>query len=337
MIHQDLIPLFEDDISQHHQKVFNGEVCPYCDSDDCFDESQVISCRACGHIICSLLDNSAEYRYFSHEDRGSDPTRIGAPQDSHLPNASLGTVILNTYKTNKNMYRVCKYHIWNTIPYSERSLIQVNERLTLVGLNHGINHSIIDSAKSIYISLHDGTQRHGIGRDAILSACIYISLKDHGSPRKPKDIAVMFGIAPSTFTKSLKHIQEFISIARQKGKIRKTNKNTGTHSTDYIQLPLSKLPIPRTSIANIEILTRRVAEIAEKTHISQENMPPSLAAGCIAFVIRRCKMDISLSKIAEASEISTATIQKCLRRLEMGSKEIDVHLTANDVSFAKLS
>jgi transcription initiation factor TFIIIB Brf1 subunit/transcription initiation factor TFIIB len=62
---------------------------------------------------------------------------------------------------------------------------------------------------------------------------------------------------------------------------------------------------------------RRIAEKAEETGLSQENIPPSLAAGCIAFVIKRhADMDIPIAKIAQASEISIVTLQKCIRRLE---------------------
>ena len=67
----------------------------------------------------------------------------------------------------------------------------------------------------------------------------------------------------------------------------------------------------------LRTLCNNVAEKIEETGFSQENMPPSLAAGCIAFVIKRCKiLDISIPKIAEVSNISVATLQKCLRRLE---------------------
>jgi transcription initiation factor TFIIIB Brf1 subunit/transcription initiation factor TFIIB len=65
------------------------------------------------------------------------------------------------------------------------------------------------------------------------------------------------------------------------------------------------------------ILCKRIAEKAEEAGLSQENMPPSLAAGCVAFVMKRCEsVSIPLAKIAKASEISVATLQKCLRRLE---------------------
>ena len=52
-----------------------------------------------------------------------------------------------------------------------------------------------------------------------------------------------------------------------------------------------------------------------------------LLAGCVAFVIKRCEaMSIPVSKIAEVSEISVATLQKCLRRLESCAETLETVL-----------
>jgi hypothetical protein len=75
---------------------------------------------------------------------------------------------------------------------------------------------------------------------------------------------------------------------------------------------------------HLHTLCKRVAEKSEEAGLSQENMPPSLAAGCVAFVIKRCEaLTIPISKIAEASEISVATLQKCLRRLESCAETLE--------------
>jgi transcription initiation factor TFIIIB Brf1 subunit/transcription initiation factor TFIIB len=75
------------------------------------------------------------------------------------------------------------------------------------------------------------------------------------------------------------------------------------------------------------MLCKRIAIKADETGLSQENMPPSLAAGCVAFVIKRCdNIAIPLAKIAKASEISVATLQKCLRRLESYSDVLETVL-----------
>ena len=287
------------------------DTCPQCFNTDCLYSTDLLTCRECGHIIARPFDNTAEYRYFAQEDRGGDPTRVGAPQDPRLPEASLGTA----------MYRVRKYHSWNTVPYKERSFIQTCERLSLIGLNSGINHSIIEESKNLYTTLQEIGGRQGLSRDALLSACLYMSLKQSGSPRKPKEIADIFGLSSATFTKALKQMQEVMALARQKGLLHMnaTNKpsQSSTKAVEYIQLPLSRLPIPRNQMEHLNTLCIHIAEKAEEAGLSQENMPPSLAAGCIAFVIKRCdSLTIPVSKIAEASEISVATLQKCLRRLE---------------------
>jgi len=307
------------------------DTCPNCFNTDCLYSTDLLTCRECGHIVSRPFDNTAEYRYFSNEDRGGDPTRVGAPQDPRLPEASLGTVILNSYGTAKAMYRVRKYHSWNTVPYKERSFIQTCERLSLIGLNYGINQSMIEESKNLYTTLQSIGGRQGLSRDALLSACLYMSLKQSGSPRKPKEIAEIFGINSATFTKALKQMQEIMALARQKGVLQQTTTNkpsqSSTKAIEYIQLPLSRLPIPRTQIDSLHTLCKRIAEKAEEIGLSQENMPPSLAAGCVAFVIKRCdSLTIPLAKIAEASQISVATLQKCLRRLESYSELLETVL-----------
>jgi transcription initiation factor TFIIB len=321
---------WEDDTPK---KLFtlDTDSCPLCFNTDCLDTSDLITCKECGYIISRPFDNTAEYRYFSQEDRGGDPTRVGAPQDARLPEASLGTVILNGYGTAKTMYRVRKYHSWNTVPYKERSFIQTCERLSLISLNSGINQSIVEESKNLYTTLQEIGGRQGLSRDALLSACLYTSLKHSGSPRKPKEIAEIFGLSSATFTKALKQMQEVMAMARQKGLLHNTTTNkpsqASTRAIEYIQLPLSRLPIPRNQMEHLNMLCRRVAEKAEEAGLSQENMPPSLAAGCVAFIIKRCDiLNISISKIAEASEISVATLQKCLRRLESHSEELETVL-----------
>jgi transcription initiation factor TFIIB len=308
--------------------LLESDICPLCFNTDCIDQTDIITCKECGYIISRSFDNSAEYRYFSNEDRGGDPTRVGAPQDPRLPEASLGTVILNGYGTAKAMYRVRKYHSWNTVPYKERSFIQTCERLSVIGLNKGINNSIIEDTKNLYTTLQDIGGRQGLSRDALLSACLYTSLKHSGSPRKPKEIADIFGLSSATFTKALKQMQEVMALARQKNLIANTTNNkpsqSSTKATEYIQLPLSRLPVPRNQLEHLNMLCIRIAEKADEAGLSQENMPPSLAAGCVAFVIKRCEsISIPLTKIAEASEISLATLQKCLRRLESHSETLE--------------
>ena len=305
------------------------EKCKFCNSTDCFDEEDYITCKSCGNVITRTFDCTAEYRYFANDDRGGDPTRVGAPQDPTLPQASLSTVILGG-KGTKSMYKVRKYHSWNTVPYKERSLIQAHERLNLIGLNYGINQSAIEEVRNMYITLQQIGGRQGLSRDAMLAGCMYLVLKQSGSPRKPKEIADSFGLSSAIFTKALKQMQELIAHARQRGELNVAKakiQNASTRATEYIELPLSKLPLSRAQMENMQFVCTKIAEKADEHGLGQENMPPSLAAGCIAFVFKRCEsIEIPLVKIAEVSEISIATLQKCLRRLEQHADILEMCL-----------
>jgi hypothetical protein len=64
----------------------------------------------------------------------------------------------------------------------------------------------------------------------------------------------------------------------------------------------------------------RIANEAERLEICPENMPPSLAAGVIAFVLQYTQHpDISIERIASVCDISEGTLNKCLKKLEINT------------------
>ena len=336
----DILKEFRNDIMPKTFQDLKQDICPECNSEDMIDSDDLNICRNCAQVISRPFDNTAEYRVYSSEDRNNDPTRVGAPTDHRLPEASLGTIILGgrgsgggggaaaAYSRAKNMNRVRKYHTWNSVPYHERSLMISYEQLTIIATNHGINHSAVEIAKDIYLKLQSADRRQGLCRGAILSSCMYLSLKQLGSPRKPKEIADIFCVSSATFAKALKQTQEILALIDQRngGIHSKTEKgNSGsTSATEYIDLPISRLPIGRRQMHVLQDICRQVATLVENEGLSQENMPPSLAAGCIAFVLRRSDdIDISIDKIAEVSGISVATMMKCLKRLEQVAERLE--------------
>ena len=288
---------------------------------------EVFLCQNCGTVLEKGFDMGAEYRFFANEDRGVDPCRIGPPQDHRLPESSLGTVILNGRGNAKTMYRIRKFHTWNAMPYKERSLLQVYERLQLIATNNGLNNSILDDVKDMFLKIHELCDRRGLSRDAILASCMYMALKQAKSPRKHTELAAMFTISTSTFTKALKYCLEVLTLAQRKKTSEKPAvpaKMSTTHAEDYIDVPLSKLAISRQKREPIHAACIRVARAAEENNISVENIPPSLAAGVIAFVVlRQSDLGITLTDVAATCDISAATLQKCLRRLECANELLE--------------
>ena len=323
-----LLSAFSDEIdSAKKPSEYSWTTCPLCKSgeDELYCDDTLI-CTHCGNVLARPIDACAEYRFFGIEDRhGGDPSRIGAPMDPRLPESSLGTVILPKSGGTKSMARVRRYHQWNMLPYKERALLGAFDRLTLAATNHGLSGSVVDDAKELYVKLNGFCDRRGLSRDSLLASCVYTALKRANSPRRPQDIGAIFSLSHATFTKAFKFFQEVLAQATQKGLLSNTwtpSNLTSTRAADYVELPLSRLPIPRSEYQKLVNEAQMLAEHAERDGISPENTPPSLAAGVVAYVCERWrKGEIPISKIADVCGVSAATLLKCLRRLEITFSE----------------
>lgn len=321
------------DVAKETTKEHDIVRCTNCGStsEDWVIDDQNI-CNRCGEVQDTNLEVGAEYRFFNAEDRSNnDPSRVGAPTDTRFPSSNLGTIILlKTQGGNsanaKAMNRIRRYHTWNMIPYKERSLLQVFEQFAIASINNGINGKAIDTAKELYIQLVEHCDRRGMSRNCVVASSVYAALKIVGEPRKPKEIADMFHLTTAQFTKAYKYFQEVLAMAKQRGHISKVlapANLASTKASNYITNPLSKLPLSRSHYAEIQQLCMDVADKAESLLVSPENMPPSLAAGTIAFVLQRTGYtEITLERIASVCNVSEGTLQKCLKRLELSKESL---------------
>lgn len=294
-----------------------------------FDEHSV--CTKCGEIMERPIDTGAEYRFFGLEERGGgDPCRVGAPMDTRFPTSGLGTMILShahggNSSTRIAMARVRRYHTWNLLPYKERSLLQVFEQVALAATNYGFDVRTMDIAKDMYVKLVEHCDRRGMSRTCVVASSTYSALKQVGQPRKPKEIADIFHLSTSQFTKSLKYFQEILCMAHQRGLLKDGHADPAampsTRASDYISNPLSKLPIRRDTFQQIREVCITLANEIEEKEFCSENMPPSLAAGVITFVVNR-KLEkedadmITIERIASVCGVSEGTLQKCLKKIE---------------------
>jgi len=306
--------------------------CPSCESSfEEWEHLDVSTCVKCGTVISRCLDLTAEYRYFSQDDRGGgDPCRVGAPQDNRFPESSLGTVILPTQhggsaNTRWSMNKIRRYHTWNMLPYKERNLLHVFATFQITAANQGLDAGVLDLSKEYYVALTANCQKRGLSRSAVLASCVFSALKQVGQPRKPKDIADMFNIKTSDFTKAFKYVQEVLALAHQKGHLKGFSGSPSaiqtTRASHYIAHPLSKLPLKRAEFAIVLALSTKIANTAEDMSLCSEHMPPSLAAAALAEAIRlKEHKDISVEIIAGLCDVSAGTLMKCWKRLEETKK-----------------
>jgi transcription initiation factor TFIIIB Brf1 subunit/transcription initiation factor TFIIB len=212
------------------------------------------------------------------------------------------------------------------LPYKERNLLHVFETFQITAANQGLDSGVLDLSKEYYVALTANCQKRGLSRSAVLASCVFSALKQVGQPRKPKDIADMFNIKTSDFTKAFKYVQEVLALAHQKGHLKGFSGSPSaiqtTRASHYIAHPLSKLPLKRSEFAIVLALSTKIADTAEDLSLCAEHMPPSLAAAALTEAIRlKGYNDIAIELIAGLCDVSAGTLLKCWKRIEETKKQ----------------
>lgn len=281
------------------------QICTYpsCGSEDILLDEGNYVCRSCGTIQDRFIDAQAEWRYYGADDnKTTDPTRCGVPQNDLFPGMSMGTVIGTVgQKVPSYMFRLSKHQTWYSIPYKERNLYNIINSMTLKAVNGGISTSIIDEAKVMYKRLSEMKLSRGENREGLIASSIYMSCKKNNVPRSAKEIAKMFNLNITSMTRGCKRFQELIDM--------KLKYTTTAH--DFVRRFCSKMDFSGRMVD----MCLYVVEKEEAYSIISENAPPSIAAGCIFLANQVCGWNKPRKEIAAACDISEITINKCYKKL----------------------
>ena len=294
----------------------NLEVCLNCNCSDIINNNGQIICKNCGDINYEIIDSNPEWRYYGNEDsKYSDPTRVGLPTNDLLPQSSLGSTIGFRYGESYEMKKIRNYHLWNAMPYKERSLYNVFDGIQVRAINHGIPLCIIEEAKNLYKQISDVRIHRGSNRNGIIASCIYKACRLQGSPRSAKEIAEIFKLNISHMTKGCKKFDEIIHMNVCNNS---SMSNNATKSSDFVQRFCSKLNIG----TNICQICSYVCEKAEEYNLVSKCIPPSIAAGSIFLVCSLLKINITKKEISQTCQISEVTISKCYKNLHVYHEHI---------------
>jgi len=272
-------------------------------------------CVNCGIIPDFVSHNSMEQSYNSNMDKDSGKrktSRIGKGINPLLPSSSLGSTISANGNFDRSVQQMCKYHKWNSMPYKERSLWTVYSSIHRNAKRGGISNVLIKDAKHIYKQLSEVSISRGSNRKGLIAACVYIACKRHNVPRSAKEIADIFDLKVSQLTKGAKKLMNILNSnhINTSNSVEKSSM-TVTNASDFVERFCSVLGLHNKYI----LLCSLVAERATKYGIVEENTPPSIASGCIFFVINLLKLEYSKKEIASVCNISEVTIGKCYKKL----------------------
>ena len=303
--------VLKEDVEQKKEKIIerNKDMCDTCNSDNLVTDNGSVICKNCGIINYCTIDSSAEWRFYGSEDsKFSDPTRCGLPTNILLPESSLGSTVSFKYGESYEMRKIRNYHLWNAMPYKERSLYNVFDGIQVRANDHGIPSCIIDEAKNLYKRISDIQINRGSNRNGIIASCIYKACILQGCPRSAKEIAEIFKLNITHMTKGCKKFDEILNLDSQQ---QICVGNSTTKSIDFIERFCSKLNLGK----NIVKICKHVCEKADEYNLVSKCIPPSIASGSIFLVCNILNINISKKEISITCKISEVTISKCYKSL----------------------
>ena len=312
--------LAEEAPTSASDEMVDGFHCEDCDTGlwiQVQTQNDEVICTKCGNHMGFQLDSSAEYRWFGSEDRSPDPTRVGNPLNPLLPESSLGTRILTRPGDSKAMRRIRQYHLWNIMPYRERTLWTIFEMLQVRANNAGISMAIVEETKQLYAQVSTRCICRGQQKDALLAACLFESLKRHDTPRRPVEIADIFQIDAKLITRGVKQFSGLLEEHLHTTPLAEKKAETpSTHFRHYLEPAIYKLETPRMLHNQIVDMATKIGNMIDELGVCPETTPSSLVASALALACERMGLEKTNLEVAKVCSISVATLHKCLKRIE---------------------
>ncbi|XP_075151693.1 transcription factor IIB isoform X2 [Haematobia irritans] len=154
-------------------------------------------CSECGLVVGDrVIDVGSEWRTFSNEKSGVDPSRVGGPENPLLSGGDLSTIIgPGTGSASFDAFGSPKYQNRRTMSSSDRSLILAFKEISMMADRINLPKTIVDRANNLFKQVHDGKNLKGRSNDAKASACLYIACRQEGVPRTFKEICAVSKIS----------------------------------------------------------------------------------------------------------------------------------------------
>ena len=280
----------------------------------CFNEACLSACIAldgCNYVCCKcgtlqgrFIDAGAEWRYFSGEGGSAyrDPSRCGMPTNDFMPEGSMSTFVgaATSAKNYRDIARITRYQMWNSMPYKERSMCNAIDHLTVRAVNSGISQVIIDEAKVLFKRICELHISRGDNRTGILASSIYVACKNNKVPRSAKEIATMFTTTTNVITRNCKKFQEVLQL-----------RLACSMPCDFVHRFCSQMQLDvRARDACIGVVDR-VQEFGLFTECS----PTSVVAGAIFLVCEHQEKHVDKKNLAAVCGVSEITVTKVYKKL----------------------
>ena len=307
----DLMTDMKEMLLEEEEGKKDNEIVCSCGSKRILNEDCMQICADCSSILGKIIDNTAEWRYYGSDTKSDDPSRCGLPTNVLLPKSSLGSMIGGNKFGNYDIRLIRKYQMWNAMPYNERTLWNVFDKLTGVSLSNGIPQKIVDDAKVLYKRASEKKISRGNNKQGLIASCIYYACRMNNLPRSSKEIAKMFDIDPVVLNKGNSRFQTLLQI------------NVSSSSPlDFISRYCSNLDMKMEDIENC----KKLAKFLEESEIMSDNSPTSSCASILYYYSKKKNLGITKKQFSDVCQVSEVTVEKGYKFLEIYDNYINKNI-----------
>lgn len=287
-------------------------ICNSCKSDKLVIDNikGYLVCQDCAVINKEFLDENPEFNK-EDENGNQSSSRYGGPSNYFFPKSALGTKI-----SAKGYNKISALQRQGQMPYREKSLLEVLERIQSKCKKYNITQSIIDSAKILYKKVSDSKHMKGkrkgknmimrcINRRSMIAACVFYACKMQKEPRTPKEIADIYDLELKHVHRGCRKILDYVDLNSTFYQIK------SSQSSDFIERLAKKLNLDKKYID----IAKDSCNNIHKLDIASTHEPQSVAAGCILLVVNTYNLTLTKKEISEIFDISDVTISKTYRKI----------------------
>lgn len=250
-------------------------------------------CTQCGLVVGErLVDVGTEWRSFSDDRSGNDPSRVGAPENPLLSN-DLSTSI-NVGFGGSDHDRALANAQRKLASSSDR---QMNQALMLIReMSEKINlpRSIQDRAAKRFKEVIESKALRGKSNEGQAAACLYIACREEGVPRTFKEICAVSKVSKREIGRCFKLITKALE----------TNLELIT-SADFMSRFCGNLGLPY----QVQVAATRIAKKAVEMDLVAGRSPISIAAASIYMASQASTDKRPPKEIGEIAGVAEDTIR----------------------------
>lgn len=168
--------------------------CPDCKTADAnyvedFSSGDLI-CQDCGLVVGDrIIDTRSEWRSFTNDEGGDDPSRVGGPSNPLLDSDQLDTIVSKKDGGTGLARDLSRLQNRGSVKQSDRILINAFRVIGTMCDRIGLPKVICDRAKQLFKKVEDEKIMKGRANDGIIASCIYIACRQERVPRTFKEIS----------------------------------------------------------------------------------------------------------------------------------------------------